>query len=45
MSELVVMLVAPLCHGIHKLVVDVLSVHDKVMIYMENEVPWVREGL
>ena len=44
MSKLVVVLVSPLCHGIHEFVVDILAIHDKVMVNMENEVPWVGEG-
>ena len=44
-AKLVVVLVLPLGHGIHKLVVDVLSIHNEVMIDMEDEVPGVGEGL
>jgi len=44
-SELVVVLVLPLCHGVHELVVNILSVDDEVVVNVEDEVPWVSEGL
>ena len=45
MSKLIVVLVFPLCHGIHELVIDILSIDDEVMVNMEDEVPWVSESL
>ena len=45
MAELVVMLVAPLGHGIHELMIDILSIDDEVVVNVEDEVPWVGEGL
>ena len=44
-SEFIIMLVLPLCHSIHKFVVYILSIYNKIMINMENEIPWVSEGL
>ena len=44
-SELIVVLVVPLCKGIHELVVDVLAINDQVMVNMEDEVPWIGEGV
>ena len=44
-SKLVVVLVFPLSHGVHHLVVDILSIHDEVMVNVEDEVPWVGESL
>lgn len=44
MSKLVVVLISPLCHGIHEFVVNILTIHNEIMINMENEVPWVGEG-
>ena len=44
-TELVVVLVLPLGHGVHELVVNILSVDDKVVVNVEDEVPWVGEGL
>ena len=43
-SEFIVMLVFPLGHSIHKFVVYILSIYNKIMINMENEIPWVCEG-
>ena len=45
MAEFVVMLVLPLGHGVHELVVDVLAIDDQVVINVEDEVPGVGEGL
>ena len=45
MSKLIVVLVFPLCHGIHELVIDILSIDDEVVVNVENEVPWVSESL
>ena len=45
MSKLIVVLVFPLCHGIHELVIDILSIDDEVVVNMEDEVPWVSESL
>ena len=44
-SKLVVVLVSPLCHGVHEFVVNILAIHNKVMVNVENKVPWVGEGL
>ena len=44
-SEFIVMLVFPLGHSIHKFVVYILSIYNKIMINMEDEIPWVSEGL
>ena len=44
-SEFIVMLVFPLGHSIHKFVVYILSVYNKIVINMEDEIPWVSEGL
>ena len=43
-SEFIIMLVLPLGHSIHKFVVYILSIYNKIMINMENEIPWVCEG-
>merc|ERR1712026_339987 len=43
MSKLIVVLVFPLCHGIHELVIDILSIDDEVVVNVEDEVPWVSE--
>ena len=45
MSKLIVVLVLPLGHGIHELVIDILSIDDEVMVNVEDEVPWVSESL
>ena len=45
MSKLIVVLVFPLCHGIHELVIDILSIDDEVVVNVEDEVPWVSESL
>ena len=45
MSKLIVVLVFPLCHGIHELVIDILSIDDEVVVDVEDEVPWVSESL
>ena len=45
MSELIVVLVLPLCHSIHELVIDILSIDDEVVVNVEDEVPWVSESL
>ena len=45
MAEFVVVLVSPLCHGIHELMVHILSIHDEVMVDVEDEIPWVGESL
>jgi len=44
-SEFVVVLVFPLGKGIHELVVDVLAINDQVMVNVEDEVPWIGEGV
>ena len=44
-SEFVVVLILPLCHGIHELMVNVLTIDDQVVVHMEDEVPWVGKGL
>merc|ERR1719464_2192555 len=44
-SEFVVVLVFPLGKGIHELVVDILAINDQVMVNMEDEVPWIGEGV
>ena len=44
-SEFIVMLVFPLGHSIHKFVVYILSIYNKIVINMEDEIPWVCEGL
>lgn len=45
MTELIIVLVLPLGHGVHKLMVNILSVDNQVVVNMEDEVPWVSEGL
>lgn len=45
MSELVIVLVLPLSHGIHKFVMYILSINNEIVLYMEDEVPWVSERL
>ena len=45
MSKLIVVLVFPLCHGIHELVIDILSIDNEVVVNVEDEVPWVSESL
>ena len=45
MSKLIVVLVFPLCHGIHELVIDILTIDDEVVVNVEDEVPWVSESL
>ena len=45
MSKLIVVLVFPLCHGIHELMIDILSIDDEVVVNVEDEVPWVSESL
>ena len=42
---LVEVLVLPLCLGVHDFVVDILSVHNEVVLNMEDEVPRVSESL
>ena len=42
---LIEVLVLPLGLSVHDLVMDVLTVNDQVMLNMEDEVPWVSEGL
>ena len=44
-TELIEVLVLPLGLSIHDLVVDVLSVHDKIVLNVEDEVPRVSECL
>ena len=44
-SEFIVMLVFPLGHSIHKFMVYILSIYNKIVINMEDEIPWVSEGL
>ena len=44
-SELVVVLILPLCHGIHEFVVHILSIDNEVMVDVEDEIPWVSESL
>ena len=44
-TELIEVLVVPLCHGVHDFVVDILSIDNKVMLNVEDEVPRVSEGL
>ena len=45
MTEFVVVLVLPLSHSIHKLVVNILSINDEIVLNVEDEVPWVGERL
>ena len=42
---LIEVLVLPLGLSIHDLVVDVLAIDDEVVLDVEDEVPWVCEGL
>ena len=42
---LIEMLVIPLSQSVHDLVMDILAIDDQVVLDMEDEVPWVREGL
>ena len=42
---LIEVLVLPLGLSVHDLVMDILTVNDQVMLNMEDEVPWVSEGL
>ena len=42
---LIEVLVLPLGLSVHDLVMDILAVNDQVMLNMEDEVPWVSEGL
>ena len=42
---LIEMLVVPLGLSVHDLVMDVLAIHDQVVLNVEDEVPWVGEGL
>jgi hypothetical protein len=42
---LIEVLVIPLGHGIHDLVVHILSVHNQVVLNMEDEIPGVCESL
>ena len=42
---LIEVLVLPLGLSVHDLVVDVLTIDDQVMLDVEDEVPWVSEGL
>ena len=44
-TELIEVLVVPLCHGVHDFVVDILSIDNKVVLNVEDEVPRVSEGL
>ena len=44
-SELVVVLILPLSHSIHEFMVHILSIHDEVMVDVEDEIPWVSESL
>ena len=44
-TEFVVVLVLPLGHGVHELVIHVLAVDDQVVVNMEDEVPGIGEGL
>ena len=44
-TELIVVLVLPLGHGVHDFVVNILSVDDEVVVNVEDEVPWVGESL
>jgi hypothetical protein len=43
-AELVEVLVFPLCLSIHDLVMDILSVQNKVVLDVENEVPGIGES-
>ena len=43
-SKLIVVLVVPLCEGIHELMIDILAVDNEIVVHMEDEVPWVGEG-
>ena len=43
-TELVEVLVLPLCLSISDLVMDILSVHDKIVLDVEDEVPGISEG-
>ena len=45
MTELIVMLVLPLCHCIHEFMVHILSIYNQVMIDVEDEIPRIGEGL
>ena len=42
---LIEVLVVPLGQSVHDLVMDVLAIHDQVVLNVEDEVPWVGEGL
>ena len=42
-SVLIVVLVVPLSHGVHELVMYVLSIDYEIVFNMEDEVPWVSE--
>lgn len=44
MTELIVVLILPLCHSVHEFVVHILSIYNQVMVDMEYEVPRICEG-
>ena len=44
-SKLVIVLILPLCHGIHKFVIDILAIDDQIVVDMEDKVPWICESL
>ena len=43
-SEFIVVLVLPLGHGVHDLVIYILSVDNQVMVNVEDEIPRVSES-
>lgn len=45
MTELIEVLVLPLSLSIHNLVVDILTIDNKVVLNVENEVPRISESL
>ena len=44
-SELVVVLILPLSHGIHEFVVHILSIDNEIVVDVEDEIPLVSESL
>lgn len=44
-TKLIEMLVLPLSFSIHDFVMDILTIHNKVVLDVENEVPRVSESL
>ena len=45
MTELIEVLVLPLSLSIHNLVMDILTIDNKVVLNVENEVPRISESL